>query len=242
MRGLERREAPGSLRSSLHRPCDRPVSHAELPGPKCSEGEPTDVHSPKAHWSLIEVLLDHGEGKCAYALGKWDDESRIGFRWNGTKDNPIGNPQSRGLPTWTMLDPNLHEAVIALVPKEKRALARRFLGTGILFDGVSLSGDQSSVLLWDVRHSPAIVAKIGCAIIRDVVGDPKLDEEDCRLVTDANRELLTDIAEEMFSAGAYETLKDGIRVIAIGHLELMPVSRRFSISVLHASARARWIK
>ena len=32
--GMERREAPGSLRGSLHRPCDRPALHAELPGPK----------------------------------------------------------------------------------------------------------------------------------------------------------------------------------------------------------------
>ncbi|HTS41869.1 MAG TPA: hypothetical protein VMH84_15160 [Xanthobacteraceae bacterium] len=204
--------------------------------------KPGEVHSPKVHWRLIEILLDRGEGDCAYALGKWDDVSRIGFRWNGTKDNPIGNPQSRGLPTWTMLDPNLHEAVIALLPKEKRPLARRFLGTGVLFDGVSLSSDHSSVLLWDIRQSPAIVAKIDCGVIRDVVGDPKINEEDCRLVADVNRELLTEIAEEMFSNGQYETRDDGVRVIVIGHLELVPLSRRFSTSVLRIAAQARWIK
>jgi hypothetical protein len=203
---------------------------------------PSEVHSPKAHWRLIEVLLDRGEGQCAYALGKWDGESRIGFRWNGTKDSPIGNPQSRGLPTWTMLDQGLHEAVIALLPNEKRSLARRFLGTGLTFDGVSLSSDHVSVLLWDIRQNPAIVAKIDCEVIGDVVGDTKLDHEDCRLVADVNRDLLTEIAEELFSAGQFQTRDDGVRVIVIGHSELMPVSKRFSISVLHIAARARWVK
>ena len=33
--GMERREAPGSLRGSLRRPCDRPASRTEIPGPKC---------------------------------------------------------------------------------------------------------------------------------------------------------------------------------------------------------------
>jgi hypothetical protein len=85
------------------------------------------VRSPKAHWQLFEVVLDGGEGGCAYALGEWDGEPRIGFRWNGNRANPIGNPQSRGLPTWTMLDPELHDAVIALLPPAKQDLAQRFL-------------------------------------------------------------------------------------------------------------------
>jgi hypothetical protein len=85
------------------------------------------VRSPKAHWYLFEVILDRGEGNCAYALGEWEGERRIGFRWNGSADNPIGNPQSRGLPTWTMLDPELHRAVISLLPPEKRDLTLRFL-------------------------------------------------------------------------------------------------------------------
>src|SRR5262249_48117821 len=88
-----------------------------------------DVISPKAHWHLFDVILDRGEGDCAYALGTWDEERRIGFRWNGSKKTgPIGSPQSRGLPTWTILDPALHDAVVALLSPEKQTLARRFLG------------------------------------------------------------------------------------------------------------------
>jgi hypothetical protein len=89
---------------------------------------PTEVISPKAHWHLFDVILDRKEGNCAYALGTWDGERRIGFRWNGNNETgPIGNPQSRGLPTWTMLDPALHEAVVGLLRPEKQSLAKRFL-------------------------------------------------------------------------------------------------------------------
>jgi hypothetical protein len=91
--------------------------------------DPSEVISPKAHWHLFDVILDRREGNCAYALGTWDGERRLGFRWNGsTEAGPIGNPQSRGLPTWTILDPALHESVIALLSPEKQALARRFFG------------------------------------------------------------------------------------------------------------------
>lgn len=90
--------------------------------------KPEDVKSPKAHWYLFEVVLDRGPGDCAYALGEWDGDRRIGFRWNGTEENPIGNPQSRGLATWTMLDEAIHEAVISAVfPADKQEEARRFL-------------------------------------------------------------------------------------------------------------------
>lgn len=89
---------------------------------------PKDVHSPKNHWKLFDVLIEGGPGECAYAIGTWDGERRIGFRWNGTDENPIGNPQSRGLPTWTMLDDKLQPAVIALAPQEKQALVSSYLG------------------------------------------------------------------------------------------------------------------
>jgi hypothetical protein len=92
---------------------------------------PKDVNSPKAMWTLVDVVLDKGEGNCAYAIGMWDKGRRIGFRWNGSDDNPIGNPQSRGLPTWTMLDRALHNAVLRQVEQknpDKADIMRAFLG------------------------------------------------------------------------------------------------------------------
>ena len=89
--------------------------------------KPEDVRSPKAHWYLFEVVLDRGPRDCAYALGEWDGERRVGFRWNGDEKNPIGNPQSRGLSTWTMFDEALNGAIIDLLPSEKRDMAKLFL-------------------------------------------------------------------------------------------------------------------
>jgi hypothetical protein len=92
---------------------------------------PSDVISPKAMWTLVDVVLDKGPGNCAYAIGMWDKQRRVGFRWNGTNDNPIGNPQSRGLATWTMLDRALHAAVLQQVERknpEKAGIMRAFLG------------------------------------------------------------------------------------------------------------------
>ena len=96
----------------------------------------TKVVSPKHHWHLFEILLDKGEGQCVYALGTWDGERVIGFRWNGVDGNPIGTPSSRGLPIWIILEQDLYDAVIQLaeqkLPASERPkiipIARKFLG------------------------------------------------------------------------------------------------------------------
>jgi hypothetical protein len=98
---------------------------------------PEEVVSPKANWRLVDVVLNKGEGDCAYAIGMWDNQRRVGFRWNGTDNSPIGNPQSRGLPTWTMLDRALHRAVLNQVAKknpDKANIMRAFLGMPVEAD------------------------------------------------------------------------------------------------------------
>ena len=96
--------------------------------------KPEEVTSPKAHWTLIGVLRDGGAGKAAYAVGKWDDEVRIACRWNGWDEMPAGNPQSRGRPTWMILEPeaaagvvnglDLTDALLELVAKQHDRLDR----------------------------------------------------------------------------------------------------------------------
>lgn len=93
--------------------------------------KPEDVQSPKANWRLVDVILDGGEGDCAYSIGMWDNRRCVGFRWNGTDDSPLGNPQSRGIPTWIMLDAKLNPYVSRLVGKknpEKLKIVRAFFG------------------------------------------------------------------------------------------------------------------
>ena len=92
---------------------------------------PDRVDSPRARWRAVDVVLDKGAGDCAYAIGLWDNERCVAFRWNGTDDAPIGNPQSRGLPTWIMLDKWLNKSVLRQVAKknpEKAQIMRAFLG------------------------------------------------------------------------------------------------------------------
>lgn len=93
--------------------------------------KPADVISPKVSWTLVDVVLDRGAGRPAYAIGMWDRRRRVAFRWNGTSENTLGNPQSRGLPTWVMLDSALNGAVLGLVERknpEKAPIMRAFLG------------------------------------------------------------------------------------------------------------------
>jgi len=94
--------------------------------------KPSDVHAPKRHWSLIQVLFDGGEGQSSLAIGRWDNRPVLAMRWNGTKDNPLGNPQSRGLPTWFVVPDQhwkqiLESEAFRSVHEDALALARGFL-------------------------------------------------------------------------------------------------------------------
>ena len=204
--------------------------------------KPQEVVSPKAHWKLEDVLLEGEAGTCAYALGYWDGRPRIGFRWNGTDKTPIGNPQSRGLPTWTMLDPKIHEAVTHLLPAEKQNRVRHFLEGKLRFEGVSLSDDHTSILLWDLSRNPVIVAKITCSTIRALIGRPNLSDNDCRLVAQANIQLLTEAAQGMLAQQRYSIRDNGVRIIEIGRDELMPVVSQLSLSVLQVAELSRWVR
>ena len=54
------------------------------------------------------------------AIGRWDNKPVLAMRWNGGKDSPIGNPQSRGLPTWFIV-PDQH--VRQILETEQYALS-----------------------------------------------------------------------------------------------------------------------
>src|SRR5580658_4045959 len=64
---------------------------------------PETVISPKGSVSNVRPLLNTGEGGWALAALQWENNETLGLRWNGTPENPIGNPQSRGIPTWFIL-------------------------------------------------------------------------------------------------------------------------------------------
>jgi hypothetical protein len=85
---------------------------------------PYEVKSPKAHWTLIDVLFTNASW--SLALGEWDGKRRFACRWNG-KDNELGNPMSRGIPTWFVLPTEFMEHLEPLIPKDKRSLVAALL-------------------------------------------------------------------------------------------------------------------
>lgn len=79
--------------------------------------DPHHVDSPKNSVSSLFPVYDGGEWNISVTLIKWDGEDRVAMRWNGgtekgsTKPTP-GNPQSRGLPTWFVIDPVFDLAIL----------------------------------------------------------------------------------------------------------------------------------
>lgn len=61
---------------------------------------PETVLSPKGKVTDLKVLLNTGEDGWSLASLNWDGRGVLGMRWNGSAENPIGNPQSRGIATW----------------------------------------------------------------------------------------------------------------------------------------------
>ncbi|MBI5970640.1 MAG: hypothetical protein HY884_05750 [Deltaproteobacteria bacterium] len=74
--------------------------------------KPKMVTSPKSSLSkIVKVHRDEGAGEWSLAELEWDNYIRLGVRWNGDSNNPIGNPQSRGISTWFILPDEIAEAV-----------------------------------------------------------------------------------------------------------------------------------
>jgi|GEM_PF-1701331 hypothetical protein len=204
--------------------------------------KPSEVISPKAHWSLIDVLLDRGPGDCAYALGSWDGERRIGFRWNGTAESELGNPQSRGLPTWTMLDPEIHRQVLEQLPPDKLAIARSFLGINLMIEGPTPpDSPQGDLVFYDFFQTPPVLVKLPSNALRDAVGRLEITDSDCVLLAMRHRRIITDVAAGLLAKGESKLRDDGrFRLIEISAKQLQKVANQLSTDVLAMAAAARW--
>ncbi len=88
--------------------------------------KPQNVDSPKSRWRLRHVLYDGGEGSWSVAEGQWEDSGLwrevLAIRWNGHADAEIGNPQSRGLPTWFIIPDELAGPLREELPEEKEQI------------------------------------------------------------------------------------------------------------------------
>jgi hypothetical protein len=76
--------------------------------------DPKTVLSPKGSIADIEVIHDGGENSWSLARMKWDDTPVIAMRWNGGSNDgrpSVGNPQSRGYPTWFVVPDEVGELI-----------------------------------------------------------------------------------------------------------------------------------
>jgi hypothetical protein len=90
---------------------------------------PSLVISPKASIApgSVRVLYDGGEWRegepwtgWSVAELEWDGSDAVGIRWNGGGAS-MGNPQSRGVPTWFILPDPIAEKVGKAVLKKAGA-------------------------------------------------------------------------------------------------------------------------
>ncbi|MBW2104359.1 MAG: hypothetical protein JRH05_17300 [Deltaproteobacteria bacterium] len=91
--------------------------------------KPDLVISPKGRISDLTVIYDGGENSWSLARMKWDGQETVGLRWNGGSNDPrfpgIGNPQSRGVPTWFILPDEVAEVVIKMLKLSKKLGTRK---------------------------------------------------------------------------------------------------------------------
>jgi hypothetical protein len=75
--------------------------------------DPKKVLSPKGVIRGVRVLHDTGPGEDSWAVAEvqWGDSEAVGIRWNGDEGEGVGNPQSRGHPTWFIVPPQLEDVV-----------------------------------------------------------------------------------------------------------------------------------
>jgi len=72
---------------------------------------PLTVVSPK--WAKIkidEVILDTGDGGFSVVRLCYEEQVRLGIRWNGSNDH-LGMPSSRGNPTWFIMPDEFMEVM-----------------------------------------------------------------------------------------------------------------------------------
>lgn len=96
---------------------------------------PDEVTAPRLHWALIKILFrgdpddpeQHDPEGYSLAVGMWDRRPCLAIRWNANEDRPVGNPQSRGLPTWFIIPEALVKPLLSTLAPDAQAFAKNVL-------------------------------------------------------------------------------------------------------------------
>jgi hypothetical protein len=90
---------------------------------------------------------------------------------------------------------------------------------------------SSAVALWDLGQNPLVIAKIECSAIKDLIGNPTISDEDCRLLVQSNKDLVTRIAEGLFGQKRYRFNDNQCRIVDITFNDLNSIAEEFSTAV-----------
>lgn len=75
--------------------------------------DPETVVAPRNTITSVEVLYSGGPGQWSVAKLEYNGEERLGIRWNGSDEKKgIGNPQSRGKPTWFVVPKEVASVIL----------------------------------------------------------------------------------------------------------------------------------
>jgi hypothetical protein len=95
--------------------------------------DPEHAVSPKGRVKDLRVVYNSGRtpGSWSVATLKWDEQPRVGLRWNGEQgEGGKGNPQSRGNPTWFIVPEQISEEVLRAAQKlgdtERKQLSKGY--------------------------------------------------------------------------------------------------------------------
>jgi len=119
----------------------------------------------------------------------------------------------------------LLEDGFACIAKAIAARQQKFVFGATVQDG--------SVLLWDLQRVPTVVMKISCdQVRRTLCRDTEMTDEQCRLLCDCNKELMSELAGTLFAAHRYTVRENGIRLIEPPSTDLKSIAERFSTAAL----------
>jgi hypothetical protein len=136
--------------------------------------DPETVDSPKASWKLTQVIYNSspGLGGWSAAEGEWEGDPCLGVRWNGDKSEAVGvgNPQSRGYPTWFIIPEGLEDAIrreIKFLNETQGAVSCRIW-----------KPDEYDIGAWrvEVTLAPQILARLAVAPVFSL---PSLQNRSC---------------------------------------------------------------
>ncbi|MGA7522864.1 MAG: hypothetical protein WBW84_10300 [Acidobacteriaceae bacterium] len=77
--------------------------------------DPEEALSPKGRVKELRVVYNTGRTRGSWSLAtlKWDEQERVGLRWNGEEgEQGKGQPQSRGNPTWFIVPEELSDEIL----------------------------------------------------------------------------------------------------------------------------------